>query len=64
MNPGKTKSMSILDIKKIKKEERKRCWEEINKHIKTGKLQGNGCDEAAERNGLILATNIIFDLGI
>lgn len=38
------------------------CWTAINNHIKPGPLQGNGCDETAQRNGLILASNIINDL--
>ena len=37
----------------------KNCWELVNGHIRTGELPGNGCDETAHRNGLILATNII-----
>lgn len=34
-----------------------RCWDEINKKIKIGSLPGNGTDESAERNGLIITTN-------
>ena len=48
----------------IRRDERKHVWDEINKDIKYGSLRGNGCDETAQRNGLILATNIIFRLGI
>jgi hypothetical protein len=39
--------------------ERRAAWEAVNKHIKMGKLQGNGCDETAQRNGLILAANLL-----
>lgn len=39
------------------------CMEEINALIKTGKLDGNGCDETAQRNGLILAFNQISKNG-
>lgn len=38
---------------------RKKCWNEINAFIKTGELPGNGCDESAQRNGLVLASNIV-----
>ena len=39
--------------------ERLSCWNEINAAIKEGPLQGNGCDESSQRNGLILASNIV-----
>lgn len=35
------------------------AWEAINALIKVGPLPGNGCDETAQRNGLILAANIL-----
>lgn len=38
------------------------CWDEINKWIKLGELQGNGCDDTAQRNGMILASNLISGL--
>lgn len=38
------------------------CWDEINKWIKPGELQGNGCDDTAQRNGMILASNLISGL--
>ena len=41
-------------------EERMKCWNEINVAIKAGPLQGNGCDDTAQRNGLVLASNIIM----
>ena len=41
-------------------EERMKCWNEINAAIKQGTLQGNGCDDSAQRNGLVLASNIIM----
>ena len=57
-------SNELLDPDEIRRDERKRVWKEISKHIRPGILPGNGRDKQAERNGLILATNIIFDLGI
>ena len=36
--------------------------DEINKHITSGQLPGNGMDKTAERNGMILATNIISQM--
>jgi hypothetical protein len=53
-----------INVEKIRTDERRRVWNEINKHIKMGPLQGNGVDATAQRNGLVLATNIIYDLGI
>ncbi len=38
------------------------CWERINALIVKGPLPGDGWDKSAERNGLVLATNVIFDL--
>lgn len=43
------------------RDEARACWEEINKAIPHGDLPGNGTDKVAERNGMILACNIIFD---
>jgi hypothetical protein len=36
------------------------CWDRVNALIKHGPLPGNGCDLAAERNGLVLAANAIL----
>ena len=44
----------------IRLDERQRCWNEINEQIVHGPLPGTGCDKSAERNGLILATNILL----
>lgn len=49
-----------LKIEEIRVDERKKIVEEINKLIETGDLGGNGCDRNAERNGLILASNIVM----
>jgi hypothetical protein len=38
------------------------CWDAINKYIKPGMLPGNGCDESAQRNGMILASNVLMDM--
>ncbi len=38
------------------------AWNAINARIKHGPLSGNGTDETAERNGLILASNIIMGM--
>lgn len=46
------------------KAERNKIWEQINKHIKPGNLGGDGCDKNAERNGLVMATNIVLGRGI
>lgn len=43
----------------VRKRHYQECWDLINAQIKTGVLQGNGCDDTAQRNGLVLATNII-----
>lgn len=39
--------------------ERQACWDAINAHITSGELPGSGWDQIAQRNGLILASNII-----
>lgn len=38
------------------------AWIEIDNHVKRGPLQGNGCDETAQRNGMIMAQNILMNL--
>jgi hypothetical protein len=35
------------------------CWEAVNALIKPGQLQGNGFDDTATRNGLVMAANAI-----
>ena len=56
--------MPPLSNAKTRNDERKKIWNEISRQIKFGDLGGNGCDKNAERNGLILASNIIYNLGI
>lgn len=41
--------------------ERQAAWEAVNKWIKQGPLPGNGCDEQAQRNGMILAANLLHE---
>lgn len=53
---------ALIDI--TRRAERRRMWEKINSYIKKGHLDGNGFDKAAQRNGLVLATNIIWQFGI
>lgn len=38
---------------------REDCWNEINAAIRKGPLPGDGWDQSAERNGLVLASNIV-----
>ena len=38
------------------------CWSAINSWIKPGPLPGNGCDESAQRNGMVLATNVLMGM--
>lgn len=47
----------------IRADERRKCWLQINRWIIPGDLPGNGCDRSAQRNGLILAANIILGDG-
>ena len=55
------REMHVMRVAKLAaKAERQACWDEINSFIKQGPLPGNGCDESAQRNGLVLATNIIM----
>lgn len=43
----------------IRRNERQDCWNEINAQIKQGPLSGDGCDKQAERNGMVMASNIL-----
>lgn len=38
------------------------AWDAVNAIIKPGRLPGNGTDRCAERNGMILAANVIMEL--
>lgn len=40
--------------------DRQEAWLEINALIKSGDLGGNGCDMNAQRNGLVLAANVLM----
>lgn len=40
--------------------ERDECHRAIMACVREGELQGNGCDELAWRNGLIMAANAIM----
>lgn len=48
--------------RQIRADERRKMLELINRHIKRGKIQGDGYDLTAQRNGMILAYNLIFDV--
>jgi hypothetical protein len=39
-----------------------RVWCDLDKMIVRGELQGNGCDMTAQRNGIILAANLVFNM--
>jgi hypothetical protein len=47
-----------VERKKVMQE----CWDAINGMIQPGTLQGNGCDQTATRNGIVLAANKIFEM--
>ncbi len=53
-----------MNEEEIRRDERTKCWQAINQWIRMGSLQGNGCDETAKRNGLILAANEIAMMGV
>lgn len=38
------------------------AWKEIDALIRRGELSGNGCDQQAERNGIVLAANKLQEL--
>lgn len=42
-------------------DEAKLILDRINQYIKPGELSGNGCDETAQRNGMVLASNIVCE---
>ena len=50
-------------IERVRVMERVAIWNEINKYIRPGDLGGNGTDQNAERNGLILAANLVKQRG-
>jgi hypothetical protein len=33
------------------------CWQIVNGMVARGELPGNGCDQMAQRNGIVLAAN-------
>lgn len=39
-----------------------KCMKRIDGHIVAGELSGDGTDKTAQRNGLILAYNLLVDL--
>lgn len=40
--------------------ERAHCWKAIDGMIKRGPIDGNGFDKAAQRNGIIMAANVVM----
>ena len=40
--------------------DRQAAWDAVDAWIKPGALGGNGCDQTAQRNGLILAANVLM----
>jgi hypothetical protein len=48
-------------VKAGREAERQECWFAINKHIHHGPLPGNGTDKHAQRNGMVLACNLIIE---
>ena len=41
------------------RKETERCWKAIDDMIIIGPLSGNGGDKSAERNGLVMACNVL-----
>jgi len=64
INISESDVTAISNYFNLLERERNRIWIEINTHIKSGSLGGNGTDKTAERNGLILASNIIHGMGL
>ena len=56
-----TEEAYAAGIEAGRKIERSECWDEINRHIKRGKLDGNGCDATAQNNGMVLAANLLME---
>lgn len=48
------------EIDRLREEVLREVWDGINAMIKYGDLGGNGCDETAQNNGVILAANFVF----
>lgn len=49
---------------KIRKDERRKVWEEICKIIPPGDLPGVGNEKLSIRNGMIMAADIVYEMGI
>ena len=47
--------------KLVVEKERKDAWEAVNALIVFGHIGGNGTDPSAQRNGIVLATNVLAD---
>ncbi len=47
--------------KLVAAKERKNAWEAVNALIVHGDIGGNGTDPSAQRNGIVLATNVLAD---
>lgn len=58
----KTSKQSAIEVvEAIREEAFKAIYAEIQKHIVHGALVGNGLDKTAERNGLVIASNLVSD---
>ena len=44
----------------IRADERQNCWRLVNAMVHHGSLTGDGRDAVAQRNGLILAANVLY----
>jgi hypothetical protein len=38
------------------------CWGSVDALIVRGELSGNGCDDSAQRNGIVLAANALHSM--
>jgi len=49
----------VAGMEEGRRKEAQECWEAINKQLHPELPKGNGCDERAQRNGMVLALDII-----
>lgn len=63
LNAAEVVSRAAAEIERLQKAldtEKQAAWDAIQALIVPGELKGNGCDQLAQRNGVILAANELF----
>jgi hypothetical protein len=56
----KTLGFPISQLAEARNRALEEVWNELNGYIKQGDIGGNGCDPSAQRNGIVLAANLVL----